>query len=139
MMAALDRPTLRVLYMESDMGLALMVKKSLTRQGNVVETVDNGKDGLALAAKKPFDVILVDSALQKIDSLDVVEALVKDPTSPPVVIMVCHGAERVVGEALDLGAATYLIKDSGLVFLDILPPVIEQALRCAKLPGRDKP
>ena len=53
----------RILIVEDEPGLVLTLSDRLGREGYVVETATEGRDGLARASQEPFDLLLLDVML----------------------------------------------------------------------------
>lgn len=120
---------IRILYMEDDPGIARLAQRHLRRAGYVVDTAPDGVTGLELYADHRYDVVAVDQHMPRLAGLDVIRALAEH-TPPPTIIMVTGtGDEQTAVEAMKLGASDYLVKDPEGGYLDLLPVVIERALR----------
>src|SRR5574337_297417 len=118
----------RILFMEDDPGLSSLLQKRLERQGYQVDLARNGEEGLAMAAKTAYDLLIVDYNMPFLGGLDVLRSLVKTALPPPVIMITGEGNEEIAVEALKLGAADYIVKDVELKFLNLLPSVIHQVL-----------
>jgi CheY-like chemotaxis protein len=90
------------------------VRQSLGAHGYEAEEATSGEEALARVAAqpRPFDLILLDTLLPGIDGLTVLRELKARPRSKytPVMVFTPCGCSTVVRQALDLGAAEYLIK-----------------------------
>ena len=61
----------RILLIEDDPGLAEMVKSYLGGAGFRVSVAERGEAGIAMAAREPFDAIILDLMLPDMDGLEV--------------------------------------------------------------------
>ncbi len=120
--------TPRVLYIEDDRGLALLLKKRLERQGFEVDLAVNGEEGLKLFDPENHDVIAVDQNMPDLDGLDVIKTLTSYNPIPPIVMITGNGDERVAVEAMKLGARDYIVKDMDGGYLELMPSVLMQLL-----------
>jgi two-component system alkaline phosphatase synthesis response regulator PhoP len=110
---ALDSDRKRVLIIEDDPDICLSLKYNLERDGGYrVLTAATGEQGVALAAEKRIDLVLLDLALPGLDGLEVCKALRRSPqtTALPIIILTARVEEsdKVVG--LELGADDYVTK-----------------------------
>jgi diguanylate cyclase (GGDEF)-like protein/PAS domain S-box-containing protein len=128
----------RILYLESDAGLAGQLKKHLERSCYLVDLACNGEEGLALLAGGCYAAVLVAYQLPPLDGLEVVRKLAQSGAAPPAIMITGPGQEKIAAAALRLGAADYLIRDAEMGYLELLPLVIGRALR-RPLPGQDNP
>jgi two-component system OmpR family response regulator len=101
---------MRVLVIEDDIDTAAYIAKGLREQGQSVELVHEGRDGLFRATHEDFDVLIVDRMLPKLDGLALVKAARAAGFSAPVLMLTAMGAieDRVAG--LEGGADDYLVK-----------------------------
>lgn len=115
----------RLLYIEDDEGLARLLQKRLERQRFSVDTVGSAEEGLQQLAQQHYDLILLDYRLPGMTGLDMLDQLAELPGSPPVIILIASGDERVAVAALEKGAADYAVKDAGQNYFDLLPAVMQ--------------
>ena len=124
---------IRILLMEDDAGLARLLQKRLEREGYVVELAGDGEQGLAMYAAGCYDVVAVDQKMPVHDGLDAIRAMASQGPLPPTIMVTGSGNELVAVEAMKLGACDYVVKDVDGGYLDLLPTVIEGALRQCRL------
>jgi diguanylate cyclase (GGDEF)-like protein/PAS domain S-box-containing protein len=115
--------------MEDDAGLAHLCRKALERAGYAVDLATDGEQGLAMYDSALHDVVAMDHVMPVYDGLEVIRRLSARGPLPPIVMVTGAGNERVAVEAMKLGAYDYLVKDVDGYYLQLLPAVIEQALR----------
>jgi PAS domain S-box-containing protein len=120
---------IRILYMEDDPGLGRLIQKRLERAGCRVDLAGDGRQGLDMFAAGAYDLVAVDHQMPEADGLDVLRAFAAMPDPPPVVMITGTGSEAVAVEAMKLGAADYVIKDPAGGYLDLVPAIIDRALR----------
>lgn len=101
---------MRILVIEDEKRLATILKKGLEESGFVVDVAFDGEDGLFMAGTYPYDAVLLDIILPKIDGLTVLKTLRAKKIGVPVLMLTAKGEleDRVRG--LNLGADDYLIK-----------------------------
>lgn len=119
-----------VLVVEDDPQMRRMLHTALrTHDYHVVEAA-TAREGLAQAAGRNPDIILLDLGLPDGDGLDVVRKL-RQQIRVPIIVLSARGQERDKIAALDLGADDYLTKPFGL---NELLARIRVALRHAMAP-----
>jgi len=101
---------MRVLVVEDYSPIRLAVRDGLAEQGYAVDVASNGEDGLWLAEQNPYDVIVLDVMLPKVDGLEIVKRLREKGSQVGVLMLTARDtvADRVTG--LDSGADDYLVK-----------------------------
>lgn len=98
-----------VLVIEDEAPIRKFLRTGLESQGfQLVEAV-TGKEGLAQAATRAPDVVLLDLGLPDIDGFEVVKRL-REWSTVPVLVLSARGQERDKVQALDAGADDYVTK-----------------------------
>jgi len=99
----------RVLIIEDEQDLALLIKRHLEGSGFEVQTVSRGDDGLRAAETAAFDLILLDLMMPEKSGTDACREI-RQKSSVPIIMLTAKGEEidRVVG--LELGADDYIVK-----------------------------
>jgi two-component system OmpR family response regulator len=101
---------MRILVVEDDPDLARQLKQALGDAGYAVDHAPDGEEGLFLGESEPYDAIVLDLGLPKIDGVSVLEQWRRANITTPVLILTARGAwsEKVSG--FDAGADDYLTK-----------------------------
>ena len=101
---------MRILCIEDDKELIDYVAKGLKEVGHIVDTADNGTDGLFLATTESYDVILIDRMLPGVDGLTIIKTLRGAENVTPILVFSALGEvdDRVKG--LRAGGDDYLVK-----------------------------
>jgi DNA-binding response OmpR family regulator len=101
----------RVLVVEDHAGLARNLARALRESaGYAVDVSFDGEDGLHLGVTGPYDLILLDLMLPKVDGLDVLRCLRRRNVSSPVLILTSRDDKKTTVELLEAGADDYLTK-----------------------------
>ena len=101
---------MRILVIEDDQELLEYISKGLSEVGHVVDTADNGNDGVFLSTTEQYDVILVDRMLPGVDGLTIIKTLRGTGNITPILVFSALGEvdDRVKG--LRVGGDDYLVK-----------------------------
>jgi len=101
---------MRVLVVEDEPQLAGALRRGLAEQGYAVDVAYDGEDGLSLAEIEPYDLVVLDVLLPKLDGFAVCQRLRASRREMPVLMLTARDAvdDRVAG--LDSGADDYLVK-----------------------------
>lgn len=100
----------KVLVIEDDKRTSSYIERGLVEHGHVVDTADNGRDGLFFAGGGDYDVMVVDRMLPGVDGLGLVRTLRASGVKTPVLFLTALGGvgDRVQG--LEAGGDDYLVK-----------------------------
>jgi len=124
-----------VLLIEDEPHMRRFVTATLRAHDYRVVEAGTARDGLAQAAGRNPDIILLDLGLPDADGLEVTRAIRRSATTP-IIVLSARGQEHDKVSALDLGADDYLIKPFGVPELLARMRV---ALRHAAAPGGAAP
>lgn len=108
---------MRVFLVEDDPGIVQFIAKGLCEEGYAIDTATDGEEGLCLAERIPYDMMILDIMLPKLSGLAVCKRLRNKEIASPVLILTARDAieDRVAG--LDTGADDYLTKPFAFVEL----------------------
>jgi two-component system OmpR family response regulator len=100
---------MRLLIVEDEADLRVALTMSLEEDGYVIDSAEDGEEGLYKAINWDYDVIILDIMMPKMDGWEVLEKL-RAQKNTPVLILTARGAidDRVKG--LDLGSDDFLVK-----------------------------
>ena len=101
---------MRVLIVEDEVRLARHIASALTEAGDDPVVIHDGEEALRQAMDAPFDLIVLDIGLPRIDGFEVLRRLRACHVPSRVLILTARGqvTDRVSG--LELGADDYLAK-----------------------------
>ena len=101
---------MRALVVEDYAPVRTAVVEGLTENGFAVDSSADGEEGLWFAQQNPYDVIVLDLMLPKLDGLGVLRKLRASGSTVPVLVLTARDGvdDRVRG--LDTGADDYLVK-----------------------------
>ncbi|AUI59762.1 response regulator transcription factor [Amycolatopsis sp. BJA-103] len=108
---------MRVLVVEDEMRLAETLQWGLEADGYAVDLAHDGLEGLELAQLYPYQVIVLDIMLPKLNGYRVCAALRDRGVTTPILMLTAKNGEYDEAEALDTGADDYLSKPFSYVVL----------------------
>jgi two-component sensor histidine kinase len=123
----------RVLYIDDDEGVRLLVRRAMARRGFEVTAAAGGTEGVELARTGSFDLVAVDHYMPGKDGLETLQELQALPGVPPVVYVTGSEESRIAVAAMKAGAADYVVKIVGEDFFDLLGAAFLQALERVQL------
>jgi DNA-binding NtrC family response regulator len=100
----------RVLVVDDDATICLVLKESLESWGYAPVTARDGSEGLELLRNQLFDAALVDIWMPNMDGLELLRAIRRFDESMPVIIMTGNPSVSTAVDALKQGAYDYLQK-----------------------------
>jgi len=101
---------MRILLVEDDSSVSGFIVKGLREEQYAVDLATDGEMGLAMAETTPYDVIILDIMLPKLNGFDICRRLRAQRQTTPILLLTARDAvaDRVTG--LDTGADDYLTK-----------------------------
>jgi DNA-binding response OmpR family regulator len=101
---------MRLLIVEDERTLADVLARGFREQGYAVDTAHDGEGGLHFAESEPYDLIVLDLMLPKLNGYEVCRRLRAARSRVPILMLTARDSvdDRVGG--LDSGADDYLIK-----------------------------
>ena len=108
---------MRVLLVEDDPVIADGVERGLNADGFVTETASDGVEGLWKAEQEPFDVIVLDIMLPRMNGYEVCRRIREGGSNVPILMLTAKDGEYDEADALDLGADDFLSKPFSFVVL----------------------
>jgi len=97
----------------------ILLARNLEQQGHLVETAENGKEGLQKLRVEPFDLVLLDIEMPEMDGYQVLEACLNDTELRNIPIIMTSSMDELdsVVKCIELGAEDYLNKPVNPVLL----------------------
>lgn len=102
-------PAALVLVIEDDTAIRRFLRAGLESQGYQLVEAVNGEQGIAQAAMRSPELVLLDLGLPDLDGVEVVRRL-REWTRIPVLVLSARGQESDKVRALDAGADDYVTK-----------------------------
>lgn len=101
---------MRILIIEDEVKLQKQIRQQLEGDGYMVDTCDNGEEGLYIASEYPLDAAIVDIGLPGLSGLEVIAALRKRGSLLPILILTARNSWQDKVSGLEMGADDYLVK-----------------------------
>jgi two-component system OmpR family response regulator len=101
---------MRILVIEDEAILARQIKEALEEDAYAVDVAEDGEEGHFLGDTEPYDAVVLDLGLPKLDGLSVLKRWRADGRATPVLILTARGAWHEKVEGIDAGADDYLGK-----------------------------
>ncbi|MCP4283261.1 MAG: response regulator transcription factor [Gammaproteobacteria bacterium] len=101
---------MRVLVVEDDLDVARQVSDMLRQARYVVDVAHDGVEGQYLGDTEPYDVVILDLGLPKLDGLSVLQQWRQTGRGMPVMILTARDTWREKVAGLRAGADDYLAK-----------------------------
>ncbi len=101
-----------ILLVEDEAQMRRFLRATLGAQGFTLVESETGADGIAQAAARVPDVVLLDLGLPDMDGIEVTRRI-REWTQIPIVVLSARGQEDDKINALDAGADDYLTKPFG--------------------------
>ena len=101
---------MKVLVVEDEQRLAALLKKGLEEQSYAVDLCFDGEEGLYMAENYPYDAVLLDVMLPKMDGFTVLDSLRKQGIEVPVLMLTARSEVESRVKGLNQGADDYISK-----------------------------
>ncbi|MGK7912943.1 MAG: response regulator transcription factor [Synechococcus sp.] len=108
---------MRILLVEDDPQLSASLAEALTAQHYAVDVVQDGEQGWQQVNDYPYDLMLLDVALPKMDGLRLCQKLRSQGNVSPILMLTARdtSVDKILG--LDSGADVYMVKPFDLLEL----------------------
>lgn len=106
----------RILLVEDEKEISLMVKNYLTKEGYIVDTAFNGEDGLFQFRRKDYSLVILDIMMPKMDGIELIKRI-REKSNVPAIILSAKDGEIDKALGLGFGADDYVAKPFSMVEL----------------------
>jgi two-component system KDP operon response regulator KdpE len=104
-----NKTTLSILVIDDEAQIQRLLTVALQANGYRVSTASDGQQGIATAAQRRHDAIILDLGLPDTNGVDVLRKL-REWTQTPVIVLTVQDGEHEKVECLDCGADDYVTK-----------------------------
>ncbi len=101
---------MRLLVVEDDKTLNKQIVTALEQAGYAVDTAMDGEEGQFLGDTEPYDAIILDLGLPKVDGVSVLTAWRREGRKTPVIILTARDRWSDKVQGFDAGADDYVTK-----------------------------
>lgn len=101
---------MRILVVEDELRLGSLLEEELNAAQYTVDVALDGEEALEFARSAPYDAVVLDVLLPKVDGLDVCRRLRAAGSVTPILLLTARDAEEDKILGLDSGADDYLTK-----------------------------
>ena len=108
---------MKILVVDDEPDLLEQLRETLTSQRYDVDTADDGESALDKLFDNPYDLIILDIMLPKVDGLSILQEIRKAKIKTPVLMLTSKGTVEDKIQGLDYGADDYLAKPFALAEL----------------------
>ena len=108
---------MRILVVEDEKKVSTFIQRGLEEEGFTVDVAFDGEEGLKKVESQPYDLILMDVMLPKMDGLAAIKSLRDEDIQTPVLCLTARDSVDDKVSGLDIGADDYLAKPFAFVEL----------------------
>jgi DNA-binding response OmpR family regulator len=107
-------PLARILVIDDERRIVRFVSRGLQAEGYVVDSADNGADGLRAALDGRYDLVVLDLLMPGLDGAAVLTRLLAAQPGQAVIVLSCLASPAIKVRCLEAGAQDYLAKPFSL-------------------------
>lgn len=108
---------MRILLVEDDANLAQFIRKGLKEENYAVDVAADGEEGLSMALTNPYDLLILDIMLPKLDGLTLCHRVRAKGLTTPVLLLTARNTVETKVSGFDTGADQFLPKPFAFVEL----------------------
>jgi two-component system copper resistance phosphate regulon response regulator CusR len=101
---------MRILLVEDEPKVSGFVQRGLAAEHYAVDVIPDGRDGLEMAQTYPYDLIILDLMLPRMDGSQVLQRIRRSDTNVPVLVLTARDAVEDKVKLFESGADDYLTK-----------------------------
>ncbi|PXW89632.1 two-component system response regulator PhoP [Nitrosomonas sp. Nm84] len=101
---------MRILVIEDEIKLQNQIRQQLETAGYMVDTCNDGNEGLFFATEYPLDAAIIDIGLPGKSGLEIIKALREKGSLLPILILTARSSWQDKVQGLEMGADDYLTK-----------------------------
>jgi two-component system OmpR family response regulator len=101
---------MRILLVEDEATLSVQIRASLAEAGYAIDLAADGLDAWHLGRQEPYDAVILDLGLPRLDGLSVLRRWRAERVDLPVLILTARDSWTEKVEGIDAGADDYLAK-----------------------------
>ena len=121
-----------ILLAEDSPTHTVLMRSLLTEASHTVHCAVNGKEALEKLPEVRPEIVVTDLRMPEMNGLELVQAIASDHPELPTVVVTARGSEALAVDALALGAANFVPKNS---LNTLLTHVVGRTIRMAQMDG----
>ncbi len=106
----MEEQKLKIMVIDDENIVGKRLKPALEKTGDIVETFEEGEKALARFDKEPFDIVVTDIRMEKINGIEILERILAKSSRTKVIIITGYATVEVAREALSKGAFDFIAK-----------------------------
>ncbi len=109
----------RILVVDDEMLNRILLSTNLQESGYTVETAEDGQGALEMLGARPFDVVLLDLIMPRMDGYQVLSRMKSDEALRRIPVIVISSSDEIdsMVRCIEMGATDYLTKPFNPVLL----------------------
>lgn len=100
----------QVLVADDEVDFRMILQSFLVSEGHIVTTAEDGADAINKLQEKPFDLVLLDIRMPRVDGIEVLQFIKQQYVDTQVIILTAVNDVRIAVECMQLGAFHFLTK-----------------------------
>lgn len=130
---------MRLLLIEDDVEICEMLQDFLKKEAFELDFVLDGESGLQEFSKKPYDLVLLDLMMPKLNGMEVISKI-RETSTVPVMILSAKDSDLDKSLGLGLGADDYLTKPFSMTeLLARIRANIRRSTQYSRIPEQQEP
>jgi nitrogen regulation protein NR(I) len=125
-----ETPLNKILVVDDELNMRLVLQAMLKKEGHEVAAASDGLEALKMLKTGTFDVVVTDLKMPNLDGLGLLDRMIREYPSVPVIIITAHGTVATAVDALKKGAFDYISKPFEQ---EDLKNIIQKAIRTRRL------
>lgn len=101
---------LNILLAEDDKNFGIVLKNELEEEGYTVNLVNDGVEAIQHFIEEPYDLLLIDIKMPKLDGISTLKIIKKLKPAIPVIIFSGNTGFSYIEEMLQMGVIRYFLK-----------------------------
>jgi DNA-binding response OmpR family regulator len=102
----------KILIVEDEKPMSRALELKLNHEGYQAKAAFDGEQALSMIKQEPFDLILLDLVMPKVNGFEVLASLKESDNKTPVIVMTNLSQEQDDKKARELGAVNVFIKSN---------------------------
>jgi len=116
----------KILVIDDEAIIRLSCERVLASEGHEVKIAGNGKEGISMLEKEPFDLVLLDMKMPDMDGFEVLKIIKERWAETMVIIITGYSTVQMAVQTMKLGAHKFIEKP---FTPDILTAAVSRAFK----------